>query len=72
MIHYTPFPAEWFFYDYTKQNECLTIELQGVPMVIQLDDQQQATIVQVLSCDPQHFLDPRFQPGNKVQLFPKI
>ena len=63
---------EWFFYDPDSANRNYPIELEGVPMMIQLDQQGEATILQLLSCDPQHYLDPRFQPGNKVQLFPKI
>jgi len=72
MIHYTPYPAEWLFYDQMEQDEYFEIEWEGVPLIIQLDDLGQATIVQLLSCNPQHYLDPRLQPGNKIQLFPKI
>jgi hypothetical protein len=72
MIHYSPYPAEWVFYDETNQQVYYQIEWEGVPLVIQMDEQGQATVVQLLSCNPQHFLDPRFQPGNKIQLFPKI
>lgn len=72
MIYYTPYPAEWFFYDYTNQSENYNVEIDGIPMMIQINPQGEATVVQLLSCDPQHYLDPRFQPGAKVQLFPKI
>ena len=72
MIFYTPYPAEWFFYDSMRQNEYYEVEWEGVPLRIEMDAEGQATIVQLLSCNPQHFLDPRFQPGNKIQLFPKI
>lgn len=71
MIHYTPFPAEWYYYDFSKQADCYTVEWNGIPMVIQWDDEQGATIVQLLSLDPQHYLDPRYQPGNKVEIWPK-
>lgn len=72
MIYYSPYPTEWCFYDLSKQREFYNVELDGIPMVIQIDSQGEATVVQLLSCDPQHYLDPRFQPGMKVQLFPKI
>jgi len=72
MIHYTPYPAEWFFYDNTEQYKYYEVKWEGVPLIVQLDDHGQATIVQILSCDPQHYLDPRLQPGNKIQLFPKF
>lgn len=72
MIYYTPYPAEWFFWDYVQPVEYYNVEMEGVPMVIQVDSKGQATIVQLLSCNPQDYLNPRFQPGNKVQLFPKI
>jgi hypothetical protein len=68
MIHYTPFPAEWVWCDTVSSTEQYTVQWQGVPLVVQWDAERGATIVQLLSCDPQHYLDPRLQPGMSVEV----
>ncbi|SEN44234.1 YlzJ-like family protein [Lihuaxuella thermophila] len=74
MIHYTILPEELIFFDsnHQKRPEQKEVVIDGVQMVIQLENASEATIVRILSPNPDHYLDPRFQPGNKVQLFPKI
>lgn len=73
MIHYTILPQELIFYDSKqKRPEQKEVIIDGVQLVVQLENASEATIVRLLSPDPMHFLDPRFQPGNRVQLFPKI
>lgn len=71
MIFYTPYPIETFFYDATQRMECHTVEWNGVPMVVQWDATQGATIMQLLSPDPQHYLDPRLQPGSQIDWVPR-
>lgn len=73
MIHYTILPDELIFYDpelqHSKQKR---IEIDGVLLLVEQTSEHQATIVQLLSPDPQDFLNPRFQPGKQLGLFPKI
>ncbi|MBA4494393.1 YlzJ-like family protein [Paenactinomyces guangxiensis] len=73
MIHYTVLPEELIFYDSNQKALPLKeVVIDGIQMLIQLDGSSEATIVRLLSPDPMHYLDSRFQPGNKLQLFPKI
>lgn len=73
MIHYSILPEEVIIANQTgKLPPYKEVTVEGVNMVIQLDHETEATIVRLLSANPMDYLDPRFQPGNKVQLFPKI
>jgi hypothetical protein len=72
MIHYTVLPEELIFADSQLQPSFEEVMVEGVNMLIQLDNSLEGTIVQLLSPDPMPYLDERFQPGRKVKLFPKI
>lgn len=70
MILYTMMPHELIFPceadAYTKQR---TIMYQGVPLLVELADNQTVEVLRVLSTNPQHFLDERYYPGTKISLF---
>ncbi|WP_028775811.1 YlzJ-like family protein [Shimazuella kribbensis] len=66
MIHWTPLPEELIF---SQQDDSLpaiheTI-VDGVSLLVQQDGDA-FRVVRLLSTDPAHFLDPRFQPGNVI------
>ena len=42
------------------------VEVEGVPLLVRYDGQG-AVVSRVLSTDPRHFLDPRWQPGARVR-----
>jgi hypothetical protein len=69
MILYTMMPHELIFpseaESFSKQ---MTITYQGVPLLVELTDQQNFQVVRVLSSDPQHFMDERLYPGAKISL----
>lgn len=64
MPHELIFPNETE--TYKKQQ---TIVYQGVPLLVELADNQTIEVLRVLSSDPQHFLDERYYPGTKISLF---
>jgi hypothetical protein len=70
MTLYTMMPPELIFPceedAYRKQR---TIMYQGVPLLVELVDNQMLEVVRVISSDPQHFLDERYFPGTKISLF---
>ncbi|SFJ24279.1 YlzJ-like family protein [Thermoflavimicrobium dichotomicum] len=73
MIHYSPLPAELIFQDpYALSSVHQEIVVDGVQMLVHIDQTGSAKIVRLLSGNPQHYLDPRFQPGNSIQWIPKI
>jgi hypothetical protein len=73
VIHYSVIPCEVTYYEKEKEaKKQRQIELDGVSLLVEVDQEQRATIVQVLSPNPQVYLDERFQPGRQIYLFPKI
>jgi hypothetical protein len=72
VIHYTVLPEELIFNDSQFQPSFEEVMVEGVNMLIQIDDHREGTIVRLLSPDPMTYLDERFQPGRRVKLFPKI
>lgn len=67
MILYTMMPHELIFptdpAEYSKQR---VVQYQGIPLLIEAVDEQNARVVQVMSSDPVHFLDQRCCPGAKI------
>ncbi|WP_261132944.1 YlzJ-like family protein [Bacillus sp. Marseille-Q3570] len=65
MILYTSMPNELVFNtaneDYEKH---AMIEMNGVSMMVEHLDGNQCRIVNLLSTDPNHYLNPNFQPGT--------
>ena len=48
------------------------IEMDGVPLIIEQETESDYHIVQVISSDPQHFLQEKYQPGKKVTFQPLL
>ncbi|MDR6997883.1 YlzJ-like family protein [Neobacillus niacini] len=67
MILYTMMPQELIFPSETEafSNQQM-ITYQGVPLLVDVSDQQNVQVIRLLSSDPQHFLDDRFCPGAKI------
>lgn len=67
MIHYTIMPLELIFQpdmnEYNKQKE---IVYEGVPLIVEMNEDRSYTVIKVNSSNPAHFLDPRFAPGNQI------
>ncbi|PZE22395.1 YlzJ-like family protein [Paenibacillus xerothermodurans] len=48
------------------------VVINGVTMEVQPINARQATIVRLLSCNPQDFLNPAHSPGTIIQFQPVI
>jgi YlzJ-like protein len=70
MILYTMMPHDLIFasenQEFAKQR---TIAFEGIPLLVELEDDHSFRIVRNLSSDPNHFLDSRFYPGEKISFF---
>jgi hypothetical protein len=67
MILYTMMPQELIFQTETgSSSKQMMATYQGVPLLVELTDQQNVQVVRVLSSDPQHFMDDRIIPGSKI------
>lgn len=67
MIYYSVIPAEVALQE-PEQSKLREVEFEGISMIVQMGSGSNAQIVRLLSPDPQHYLDPRFQPGNTIKL----
>jgi hypothetical protein len=67
MILYTMMPNELIFpYEADVVSKQQIVNLQGIPLEVELTDQQDFQVIRILSSDPQHFMDERIFPGAKI------
>ncbi|WP_040205036.1 YlzJ-like family protein [Neobacillus jeddahensis] len=67
MILYTMMPNELIFpYEPEAVGKQQMITYQGIPLLVELTDQQQAHVVRIVSSDPQHFMNEQICPGAKI------
>ncbi|MCL6574426.1 MAG: YlzJ-like family protein [Bacillus sp. (in: Bacteria)] len=67
MILYTMMPNELIFpYEAEDVSKQQIVNFQGIPILIELTDQQDFQVIRILSSDPQHFMDERICPGAKI------
>lgn len=73
MIHYTILPLDKVLEgmeDLESGPQSLEIVMNGVIMQVQPINQTQATIVRLISCNPQDFLNPQYAPGRLIEFQP--
>jgi hypothetical protein len=71
MILWSPVPEEFIFEGFNEAKyNWIETEVQGVKMLVEpLSDQPgYATVIRLLCPNPQSYLNPKFQPGQKVCL----
>ncbi|OXM84729.1 YlzJ-like family protein [Paenibacillus rigui] len=68
MIHYTVLPLDAVM-DGIETMEASTIEvtMNGITMQVQPMNATQASIVRILSPNPQDYLNPLYSPGRVIQ-----
>jgi hypothetical protein len=74
MIHYTIYPHEWIFMDPYRppERQIRDVSIGGVLMQVEVLKNGEARILRLLSPEPRHYLNPRFQPGNRINLIPTV
>lgn len=69
MIIYSTIPLEYIFEGYEQyQPKYEEVTYDGVQMLVEPTGPFQGKIVRLYSSNPQHYLDPRFQPGNLLHI----
>lgn len=69
MIYYSVIPAEMALQDSSQEEaETREITVDGVSMVVELEGSGEGRILRLLSTNPTHYMDPRYQPGSKIRL----
>lgn len=67
MILYTPLSSHDVFpYENEGQAHFHVVSLEGTSLYVKQTDKEQLEIIQVLSTDPQDFLNEHIQPGQKI------
>ncbi|THE14527.1 ribonuclease [Bacillus timonensis] len=69
MILYTMMPQE-LIYPHTdmEDNQLKYVDLDGVSLAVSQSQNGEYTIERVMSTNPQHYLDGRYSPGQKIRL----
>lgn len=70
MIHYTILPMDLIFEEEEDIPEQKVIEMDGVSLIVEPTSETEYKVVQLLSTDPQHFLNNNYQPGQMIALKP--
>lgn len=73
MILYTTMPQELIYQtDESEYGKQLLIEYQGVPVLVELDENHDYRVIRVMSSDPNVYLNNSLSPGavltNKLSL----
>jgi hypothetical protein len=69
MILYTMMPPELIFpYESETNSTQQMVSYQGIPLLVESSDGQNAQVIRILSTDPQHYLDNQICPGAKISL----
>lgn len=72
MTHYTILPEEAYWENVENQEAYGEIELQGVLMQVRMEPGNRATIVRLLRCKLDDYLNPDFAPGRQIAFFPTL
>lgn len=65
MILYTTMPQELVFQTISSEYEKkMVVEYDGIPLLVEKDEEQNYRVIQIMSTNPNHFLDDRYSPGT--------
>lgn len=68
MVLYTIVPPEELFDEEDEPVASVKAMVNGTPVLVTPIGEGKGRIERLLSTDPNHFLDPTYQPGNVVSL----
>lgn len=69
MTHYTILPEEAYWENAENQEAYGEIELNGVLMQVRMEVGNRATIVRLLRCQLEDYLNPELAPGRQIAFF---
>ncbi|PTM58935.1 YlzJ-like family protein [Desmospora activa] len=68
MIYYSVIPAETALTDETEISNVREVSINGVMMQVEMIGPGQGRIQRLLSPEPHHYLDARYQPGQSIAI----
>ncbi|ANS74056.1 hypothetical protein AWM70_05270 [Paenibacillus yonginensis] len=72
MSIYTIVPEEALWEGYETQENYVELELGGVLMQVRLEADHKATIVRLLRCGLEDYLNPAYAPGQEIAFMPVL
>lgn len=72
MTHYTIIPEELYWDNESVQQQYQEIEVSGILMQVRMDVGNQATIIRLLRCSLEDYLNPALAPGQQIMYFPML
>ncbi|MNI19830.1 hypothetical protein D3C73_732770 [compost metagenome] len=70
MTHYTIIPEEFYWESEAVQQQYQEIEVSGILMQVRMDAGNKATIIRLLRCGLDDYLNPSFAPGQQIMFLP--
>ncbi|TBL77787.1 YlzJ-like family protein [Paenibacillus thalictri] len=72
MIYYSTMPLEVVMegFEQREQPKYFDITLNGIQMQVQAINERQASIVRIISANPQDYLNPNYAPGKLIEFQP--
>lgn len=70
MILYTAMPLELVLEDNECERKFQQVEIDSVKLLVEATGREEGRIVQIISTNPDDFLNPDIQPGRTVKFFP--
>ncbi|MFD3260985.1 YlzJ-like family protein [Paenibacillus lentus] len=70
MTHYTILPEEAYWDDKEVSDSYTEIELGGILMQVRMEQDNRATIIRLLRCSLDDYLNPAIAPGQQVTFVP--
>ncbi|WP_138493921.1 YlzJ-like family protein [Paenibacillus pinistramenti] len=67
---YTIVPEEALWEGYDQQEQFMEMDLNGILMQVRMDANQKATIVRLLRCGLNDYLNPALAPGQEIAFMP--
>lgn len=72
MTHYTILPEEAYWEDSSVQASYVELEVDGVWMQVRMDSANKATIIRLLRCSLDDYLNPELAPGMQITFTPVL
>ena len=68
MLLYTPVPIEQVLEGIDKKYDHREIDIDGIKLLVEPLDLNQAKVVRIISSNPRDYLNPNIAPGSILQL----
>lgn len=72
MTHYTILPEEAYWENAENQAAYNEIEMQGILMQVRMEGGNRATIIRLLRCQLDDYLNPDLAPGREIAFYPGL